>query len=190
MANGTVCRRDDRKKPWVVRMSWLEGERRRQSKKSFSTKKEAQEALATAIDAHRPRADASWTRPRQRLTERGHLRSRARSQRDRGRMPADVRSDSGLRPQVYEGRCRIDAESPRTGRGVRLLGSEVDAGQDDERSSRKHGPHDLRPRATERTRRAKTPARNRTRRTWCCAASRPMPGARKPVGDPPADSSR
>jgi len=35
-----------------------------------------------------------------------------------------------------------------------------------------------------------TPARNRTRRTWCCAASRPMPGARKPVGDPPADHSR
>jgi hypothetical protein len=31
----------------------LEGERRRQSKKSYSTKKEAQEALATAIDAHR-----------------------------------------------------------------------------------------------------------------------------------------
>ena len=53
MANGTVYRRDDRKKPWVVHVSWLEGDRRRQSKKSYSTKKEAQEALATAIDAHR-----------------------------------------------------------------------------------------------------------------------------------------
>lgn len=53
MANGTVYRRDDRKKPWVVHVSWLEGDRRRQSKKSYSTKKEAQEALATAIEAHR-----------------------------------------------------------------------------------------------------------------------------------------
>ncbi len=53
MANGTVYRRDDRRKPWVVRVSWLEGERRPQSKKSYPTKKEAQEALATAIDAHR-----------------------------------------------------------------------------------------------------------------------------------------
>jgi hypothetical protein len=53
MANGTVYRRDDRKKPWVVHVSWLEGERRRQSKKSYSTKRETQEALATAIDAHR-----------------------------------------------------------------------------------------------------------------------------------------
>jgi len=26
MANGTVYRRDDRKKPWVVHVSWLEGE--------------------------------------------------------------------------------------------------------------------------------------------------------------------
>lgn len=41
MANGTVYRRDDRKKPWVVHVSWLESERRRQSKKSYSTKKEA-----------------------------------------------------------------------------------------------------------------------------------------------------
>jgi hypothetical protein len=56
MANGTVYRRDDRKKPWVVHVSWLEGDRRRQSKKLYSTKKEAQEALATAIDAH-PRQD-------------------------------------------------------------------------------------------------------------------------------------
>jgi integrase len=30
MANGSVYRRDDRKKPWIVHISWHEGERRRQ----------------------------------------------------------------------------------------------------------------------------------------------------------------
>jgi integrase len=53
MANGTVYRRDDRKKPWIAHVSWHEGDRRRQSKRSYSTKKEAQAALAETIDAHR-----------------------------------------------------------------------------------------------------------------------------------------
>ena len=53
MANGTVYRRDDRKKPWVAHVSWHEGDRRRQSKRSYSTKKEAQAALAETIDSHR-----------------------------------------------------------------------------------------------------------------------------------------
>ena len=53
MANGTVYRREDRKKPWVAHVSWHEGDRRRQSKRSYSTKKEAQQALAETIDAHR-----------------------------------------------------------------------------------------------------------------------------------------
>lgn len=53
MANGTVYRRDDRKKAWVAHVSWLEGDRRRQTKRSYSTKREAQEALAAMIDAHR-----------------------------------------------------------------------------------------------------------------------------------------
>ena len=34
-------------------MSWHEGDRRRQSKRSYSTKKEAQQALAETIDSHR-----------------------------------------------------------------------------------------------------------------------------------------
>ena len=46
MANGSVYRRDDRKKPWIVHVSWHEGDRRRQSKRSYPTKKEAQAALA------------------------------------------------------------------------------------------------------------------------------------------------
>lgn len=53
MANGSVYRRDDRKKPWIAHISWQEGDRRRQSKKSYVTKKEAQSALAEAIDSHR-----------------------------------------------------------------------------------------------------------------------------------------
>ena len=53
MANGSVYRRDDRKKPWIAHISWQEGDRRRQSKKSYATKKEAQSALAEAIDSHR-----------------------------------------------------------------------------------------------------------------------------------------
>ncbi|WP_395160076.1 Arm DNA-binding domain-containing protein [Ilumatobacter sp.] len=53
MANGSVYRRDDRKKPWIAHISWHEGDRRRQSKKSYATKREAQEALAEAIDSHR-----------------------------------------------------------------------------------------------------------------------------------------
>jgi len=53
MANGTVYRRDDRKKPWVAHVSWHEGDRRRQSKRSYSTKKEAQATLAETIDSHR-----------------------------------------------------------------------------------------------------------------------------------------
>ena len=53
MANGTVNRRDDRKKPWIVHESWHEGDRRRQSKRSYSTKWEAQQALAETIDSHR-----------------------------------------------------------------------------------------------------------------------------------------
>jgi len=53
MANGSVYRRDDRKKPWIAHISWHEGDHRRQSKKSYATKKEAQSALAEVIDAHR-----------------------------------------------------------------------------------------------------------------------------------------
>jgi hypothetical protein len=53
MANGSVYRRDDRKKPWFAHIAWHEGERRRQSKKSYATKREAKSALAEAIDAHR-----------------------------------------------------------------------------------------------------------------------------------------
>lgn len=53
MANGSVYRRDDRKKPWIAHISWHEGDRRRQLKKSYATKKEAQSALAESIDAHR-----------------------------------------------------------------------------------------------------------------------------------------
>jgi integrase len=34
-------------------VSWLEGDRRRQSKQSYATKREAQETLAAMIDAHR-----------------------------------------------------------------------------------------------------------------------------------------
>jgi hypothetical protein len=59
MANGSVYRRDDRKKPWIAHISWHEGDRRRQSKKSYATKREAQSALAEAIDAHR-RALLRW----------------------------------------------------------------------------------------------------------------------------------
>lgn len=50
MANGTVYRREDRKKAWVAHVSWHEGDRRRQTKRSYATKREAQDAL---IDAHR-----------------------------------------------------------------------------------------------------------------------------------------
>ena len=53
MSNGTVYRRDDRKKPWIAHVSWHGGDRRRQSKRSYSTKKEA---LAETIDAHRRQA--------------------------------------------------------------------------------------------------------------------------------------
>lgn len=53
MANGSVYRRDDRRKPWIVHVSWHEGDRRRQSKRSHATKREAQHALAEAIDSHR-----------------------------------------------------------------------------------------------------------------------------------------
>lgn len=53
MANGTVYRRDDRKKPWIAHISWREGDRRRQTKKSFATKKQAQAALAEMVDSHR-----------------------------------------------------------------------------------------------------------------------------------------
>ena len=53
MVNGSVYRRDDRKKPWIAHISWQERDRRRQSKKSYATKKEAQSALAEAIDSHR-----------------------------------------------------------------------------------------------------------------------------------------
>ncbi len=53
MANGTVYRRDDRKKPWIAHVSWHEGDRRRQSKRAYPTKKEAQQALAETIDSHR-----------------------------------------------------------------------------------------------------------------------------------------
>ncbi|MEO6571176.1 MAG: Arm DNA-binding domain-containing protein, partial [Ilumatobacteraceae bacterium] len=53
MANGSVYRREERKKPWIAHISWQEGDRRRQSKKSYATKREAQEALAEAIDSHR-----------------------------------------------------------------------------------------------------------------------------------------
>ncbi len=53
MANGTVYRRDDRKKPWVAHVSWREGERRRQTKRAFETKKQAKDALAEMVDAHR-----------------------------------------------------------------------------------------------------------------------------------------
>ena len=52
LASGTVYRRDDRKKPWVAHATWMEGARRRQSKRSFATKKEAQTALAELVDAH------------------------------------------------------------------------------------------------------------------------------------------
>jgi hypothetical protein len=46
MANGTVYRRDDRKKTWVAHVSWHEGDRRRQTKRSYATKRQAQDALA------------------------------------------------------------------------------------------------------------------------------------------------
>ncbi len=82
MANGTVYRRDDRKKPWVVHVSWLEGDRRRQSKKSYSTKKEAQEALATAIDAHRRQDFVAPTDAVARL--RRHVAARARDAGSQG----------------------------------------------------------------------------------------------------------
>lgn len=52
MASGTVYRRADRKKPWVAHATWTEGARRRQSKRSFATKKEAQLALAELVSAH------------------------------------------------------------------------------------------------------------------------------------------
>ena len=55
MANGTVYRRDDRKKPWIAHVSWHGGDRRRQSKRSYWTEKEAQQALAETIDSHRRR---------------------------------------------------------------------------------------------------------------------------------------
>ena len=53
MANGSVYRRDDRRKLWIAHISWHEGDRRRRSKKSYATKKEARSALAEAIDSHR-----------------------------------------------------------------------------------------------------------------------------------------
>ena len=45
MASGSVYRRDERKKPWVAHVSWMEGTRRRQAKRAFLTKREAQLAL-------------------------------------------------------------------------------------------------------------------------------------------------
>ncbi len=52
MASGSVYRRDDRKKPWIAHVSWLEGSRRRQSKRAYATKKEAQLALAELLASH------------------------------------------------------------------------------------------------------------------------------------------
>lgn len=52
MASGTVYRREDRKRSWVAHVTWMEGGRRRQSKKAYPTKREAQIALAEAVSAH------------------------------------------------------------------------------------------------------------------------------------------
>lgn len=53
MASGTVYRRSDRKKnAWVAHVTWMEGGTRRQSKRSFGTKREAQVALAETVAAH------------------------------------------------------------------------------------------------------------------------------------------
>ncbi len=87
VANGSVYRRDDRKKPWIAHISWHEGDRRRQSKLSYLTKRETQEALDEAIDSHRrqefvaPTAVRVWDffetipyhemRPRQDLADNG-----------------------------------------------------------------------------------------------------------------------
>lgn len=61
MASGTVYRRPDRKKPWVAHATWMEGARRRQSKRSFATKKEAQLALAELMTAHEQQAFVART---------------------------------------------------------------------------------------------------------------------------------
>ena len=61
MASGTVYRREDRKKPWVAHLSWVEGDPRRQSNKPFGTKRQAQPALAEMVEAHR-RQDSSGDR--------------------------------------------------------------------------------------------------------------------------------
>ena len=52
MASGNVYRRSDRKKPWVAHIAWSEGTRRRQAKRSFVTKRQAQQALTELLSAH------------------------------------------------------------------------------------------------------------------------------------------
>ena len=54
MASGTVYRRilASGASSWTVHLTWQEGAKRRQAKKSFDTKKEAQSALTTMLAAH------------------------------------------------------------------------------------------------------------------------------------------
>ena len=54
MASGTVYRREDSSgaSSWVAHATWQEGGKRRQSKRSFRTKKEAQAALTELLAAH------------------------------------------------------------------------------------------------------------------------------------------
>jgi integrase len=55
MASGTVYRRETPAgaTSWVAHVTWQEGGRRRQSKRTYRTKKEAQQALAELIATHR-----------------------------------------------------------------------------------------------------------------------------------------
>ena len=55
MASGTVYRRKlaSGDSSWVAHATWIEGGRRRQSKRAYGTKKEAQGALAELMAAHR-----------------------------------------------------------------------------------------------------------------------------------------
>ena len=54
MASGTVYRRETPSgaASWVAHATWQEGGRRRQAKRSFRTKKEAQAALTEVLAAH------------------------------------------------------------------------------------------------------------------------------------------
>lgn len=55
MASGTVYRRETTAggSSWVAHLTWREGAKRRQAKRTYRTKKEAQQALAELIASHR-----------------------------------------------------------------------------------------------------------------------------------------